>query len=673
MEVTFTLNQYKEVSKQIRAFEKKTKVKFNVTMVGATIENPKEDLFFEPAQMVFRTYNELCTVYEHVLKSLPFGAHYTLNKLSIHNLVHKPCMATLASVGDFPGLSTNSGALNRSDFPSFRFFPKTALLALKQGLVQSRSLYNNVMDLGVNAYLIYDAPVEVVEKDITYRILYGAKDLENAVVHCAAHTHKSYNYLDKGSFFFRISRNIENETNYIITNELTFDTWLVIVACLFHPKAAAQLTDGCYLNSNTAKLARIKVEKLLPKPVREVYDRFKKNSQSEFEKVQSDNILGKLLKNEVKTAVFNEVKLEPTRARYETISVEAPDFLDTVKKTMAFDDRLDIYGLIRTYADSVFKRLQAHVFNVLHDTNEKPPDPFFELKINNIPIRISRTIDNTRRYVNGHPINIIEVEQVVFRASCFNDANLYNAFLKEVSRMSLLWHDVIANGLRVKIGMLDKTSLSKESAPPEAPRLRFKKMGKDIHLILEEGRTVKIKFSKLLQKVKTLNRIINGRNYYEGYNMRQRNGIWGAEKLRTILKECATFTEVVKNADGTATTTKVELLNDDQTLFVTKLAEEAQRQAIEKSKKFLETAVKTTGAVEENFLGQPMMIVQGKLRKYAVCKADNRVYNYDAKKSICIVEPGHTVGVGFDALAARLYALKSDSVLLDKIGTLKHG
>ena len=198
----------------------------------------------------------------------------------------------------------------------------------------------------------------------------------------------------------------------------------------------------------------------------------------------------------------------------------------------------------------------------------------------------------------------------------------------------------------------------------------------------------------------------NNRYLTTGYGRRDYR--WARLKLVEILKECCTFdkkevTEVeveepvmqevekdgqkvmepVLDRKGQPKTKKVKkkdvkitqecLLTDEQAEFVGKMAEEFQKKAIERSKVFLANAVKNTGAQLIQFQGEEGYLVEGSIRKYVVNKRTNMVYNYETKGYICIVEPGHIVSVGFDALAARLYALKNDSVMVTKISTLRHG
>jgi hypothetical protein len=134
------------------------------------------------------------------------------------------------------------------------------------------------------------------------------------------------------------------------------------------------------------------------------------------------------------------------------------------------------------------------------------------------------------------------------------------------------------------------------------------------------------------------------------------------------------------NADGTHATViqsvtrerKVtrQYLTIEQASFICKEAEEFQKKALEKSKIFLETAVKVTNAVKTTLDSQDGYLVQGKTKRYFVNEKTNAVHNYDTKAYVCIVEQGHQIQLGYDALAARLYALKNDSVMTQKIGTL---
>jgi hypothetical protein len=48
-----------------------------------------------------------------------------------------------------------------------------------------------------------------------------------------------------------------------------------------------------------------------------------------------------------------------------------------------------------------------------------------------------------------------------------------------------------------------------------------------------------------------------------------------------------------------------------------------------------------------------------------------KVYDLDTKKYRCIVNDHHYQGVGYDDIAARLYALRNDAISQKHIGTLK--
>jgi len=226
---------------------------------------------------------------------------------------------------------------------------------------------------------------------------------------------------------------------------------------------------------------------------------------------------------------------------------------------------------------------------------------------------------------------------------------------------------------------------------------------------------VPIKFNDCIAKLNTLNRKTNNGYRSTGYGRRDNN--WAKTEVVNVLKECCTFDKkttnivevdepvmeevlvgdndhapensgvqlipVIDKKTGQPKTKKVKkkevvvtkecLLSDDQAAFVTKMADEFQKQALLKSQKFLADAIRNTGAKLINFQGEEGYLVEGKLRKYVVNKRTNQVSNYDTKAYICIVEPGHQVSVGGDATASRLYALKNDSVLVNRIGTLKHG
>lgn len=649
-----TLAEFKKICTAVRKLEKE-KIKFDVNFRTAYINN-RDTYVFHPSNFVLKTVKDLAIIQAH-LDNRPI--HWYEGKIEIPEKHRTPVVEQTYDV-----------ARDKATYqiPSVRFFPNGMM---------NRGLRNLT-----HVKTIVAAPPEHQIGDRTYRTVCDAAD----VYFCVDDEHKYYQYLDKGFSFVSFSN--RGKENLLITNELTLDTWLCIVLCALEPMCMKHLVNECYLPSATAKVTRAKMERIVAaSPMsNQTYTALRTTMTVEFEKSNHDAAVRGMIDGKATSCTYNDVKLTPTRASYENINIEAPDFLDTLKR-MNLNDHTDIYAIIRQYIEHKFEALQAHKFADAQDGQPAPEDPSYNLAINGLQIRISRTRDNTRRYVNDHPINIAEVEAVVFRASCFHDQNAFDAFIKEVSKMSLKWHDILANGLKVKVhpGM-SYQELRRAEPPANSPRLKFKKVGKEFFIVVGENQMAKIKFNKFITKVSTINRKTSGRSKWvydpQGRGTYiTRNGEWCATQIAEAIRECCTFpTKVIVPMDagtvGEAEGATQEVTQDvcgvtlEQSTFICRMANELQDKAIERSKVFLANAMKATGATKENWKGHEAYIVKGKLRSYAIKASDNKVYDSESGRHICIVEPGHKVGVGFDALAARLYALANDSRMTAKITTL---
>ena len=697
------LKTFKKIANQVSELEK-AGIKFDVLVRGDNEwQADAATACFEPHNFTVTSLKQLSDIQAITNKTVSLSD--STNKVAIAGLTPTACVKEMRALIQ----EIKAKPLLKLGLNTFKFF--------------SDGTRYHFYDFAIS--MITDAPTEQTEDGVTYRYI-GDK---NTCKYCIPDTHELYNYLDRGFFFCNVVKQ-NSKAQLIITNELTLDTFLCMLLCWIQPTFIKQLTNGCYINANQAKLLRVKFEKDL-KEYKVNYDSVKAAALKEYETTANSNIMQRVAEGKIPHATYNNIKFTKDSATYETISIKANDLLTVLQSYVAFDDRTDIYTIIRDYVRYVIAQLDnedlAHGAIMPVATGDAAVDEKamakylakaakavvveHEFSINGIPLVLKRTSENTRRYVNGVMINRIEVEEVVFQASCYEVADTYDKFVKSVSKMSLKWHNALSNGVPMKIhGNMTWEEYRNPLAPAVCPRIRFTKDDKDFKLVVgESGETVKIKFNECLKKLATLNRQTSN-SYGGGYG--RRDHTWAQSKLVTLLKECCTFDvktittttvdeqvydnlvdaegkptgekQALVNPDGTmmikkvkkknVVVTKVCTLSDDQAKFVGKMADEFFKKALEKSKLALANAVKNTGATLVQFNGEEAYLVQGALRKYAVIKSNNRVYDYERKSYVCIVDSGHHVQVGFDALAGRLYALKNDSVMVNKIGTLRtHG
>jgi hypothetical protein len=113
------------------------------------------------------------------------------------------------------------------------------------------------------------------------------------------------------------------------------------------------------------------------------------------------------------------------------------------------------------------------------------------------------------------------------------------------------------------------------------------------------------------------------------------------------------------------------LITRDDILDILSVVKDSKKEAIERSRIFMETAVKLTKAELVEFMGKRAYKVQGSLRTYAIVIENAKVYDFETKQYRCIVNDSHYDGAGYDDVATRLLALKNDSVMQSSVSTLR--
>ncbi len=509
--------------------------------------------------------------------------------------------------------------------------------------------------------------------DRTYRTLSNGVN----VLLCVNEQDPIYVAVDKGHIL--ISNNTNNGFS-LITNLLTLDVNIIIMALHLVPNLAT-LIPNKFINGNNTKLLMMQLEKAMPAKLQANYREYKQLLTRNFEQYSQKMMVNQLKNSEVGSVTINDIKFTHTKAEYNEISIEAPELAKKVFAVVNPTEHFDIYRIISQYCTLVEKD-----FEVLATVEKAGVTAFseaksFKLKINGIPLEVSVTTENTRRYINGQLIKKDELLKTLFRASCYQDAKQFNNFLGEVSHMSLQVRDVLANGLPVKVTFDPHTHL--RGYTPEAfveelkkfPRLKFEKSeGKFYFIVDKETKAHVSKFVELINKIEQVNFLTNDgwvSGYYGGD--KKRDGAWCTDQVRQLLIQY-TVPTVKKTKDPV-----VQVVNQASPLTAAMLdkvfaAMESDRQkAIKRSEELLNDIIKDTGAKVTRYKDIEGYEVTGTLRKYFVQKGTNTVYNAETGRSICIVDNQHNVGVGFDATAARLLALKNDSVSINKIGTLRNG
>jgi hypothetical protein len=558
----------------------------------------------------------------------------------------------------------------------------TDILPKDSGRFKSLKLEPETTGKQYRPAIIQNDPIETTKGDYTYRFLGGKALGDNApyLYVLARNDEPLYDYLDKGFFYKQLTHTTKSgdvELLNVVSDEYNVNTAKIFMMLTMQPALVEMLQDGCFINSYEAEMLCLRMAKKMDKAYKTDYDLLSQNIETDYKKNTTLLVVGKLLSGDVERTTINSIQLSKTSATYDHVSIEADDLLTVLYKNLDFNSEFDIYTIVDVYSRHVLKQLEIE--KVADPVNEEEGKLIKEVptfKINNISI--SASVSSThQRYVNKQRINKEEISKVIYRASCHRNAEDYTLFLKSISKMSMKWHDVVANGLGVKIHSTITAAEYTQALPgPAAPTLNFEldKADKCVKLVVSKDRKVKISLAKLVKKVESLNdRTDNGwirsRVWTSAYSYRSYG--WCQEQLVHILIEAATFITDFVDAEGRKVERKEVLLTKDDIIKVLEVANEAKKAVIEKSKEFLKMAVDLTGAEEIVFMNEKAYKVTGAMRSYVVIMKNAKVYDYETKQYRCIVNDHHYAGAGYDDVAARLLALKNDGVMQTVITTLK--
>jgi hypothetical protein len=575
------------------------------------------------------------------------------NKLSINSLEQKGTKkeqnilkgTPAEKAGHVERIDINNSTRLASIHESFKFIPKTAA-----------NIYF--------PYVLNLAPLEVMEGNHTFRIIhalsggYGHSTPE--IFHISRDDDPGYDYLDKGFYIDDVVEAVgkTKETRHlIVADQLDINTVHIFALCQIQPKLVHLLPPGNFIQASNAQMTRLRMEKKLEEKHKAHYA----GVHAAFEKDYQDNttllLLNKLRAGEIDKTVLNDIAFTKTSVTYNQIKIEAEDLMSVIYSQLNFGREYDIYSIAELYA--------KHIESQLNNFVVVP-----EFKINGF--NIAPTIVNNVRRINGKRINKDEISQAIYRASCHHSQEEYDLFLKRISKMSLLRHDILANGLAIKIHEnMDGSELSKGRPSPGAPSIKFfiDPAERRIKLKTDSPEGCRVKLGELIDKVRVINKKTNG-NWCRSSG-EVRNYRWARKQLARTLRECTTFPKESINEDGTRRIEHIVGISDADIKKLIDAADALKKAAIQRSKDFLATAVKFTKAQKIKFLEKEAYLVEGALRKYAVILETAKVYDYDTKQYRCIVNDQHFRGVGYDDIAARLYALKNDSVMQKKISTLQ--
>lgn len=520
------------------------------------------------------------------------------------------------------------------------------------------------------------------------------------VFFCANDGNPIYNYLDNGHILLFTKQNGKDFA--LVLSQLTVETAYLAALFYYSPALVIQNMAVPFCTPVQARTILFKLEKLLTGDEKRNYTVSKGKIEKEFNDNGSNVLIAKLYKEELVEVTINEVKITKDSFSYETVSLKHEGLAKKVFSTLDPDSPFDIYGLVNHWASLVEKEM-SEPFN-LEKAKESKLSRRIDFSINGIPISVTMESENTRRWVNGNAIKKDELTQVLNRATCHTDAEEYERFLKSVTHQSLEVHDILANGLPIHIRgdqshdvdyyHTDKFKVEKH-LPFKYPKMYFRRKDDKYYLIVKspeldkerakisaalskeeveqeentgEEQLVCLKsFVGFVRRMGVYNRQRDGGTDYNLMHGHTRNDLWISAMIKHTIRE-----HTIKDEVGANVLTRVT--DDMFDLFIT-AAEKARKKAAAKSEELLKKVTKelninkldwSAKGSNETMSGYEVI---GKLSSYFVNEVDNRVWNMKTGRYVCIVNSGE-MGAGKDALIARLYALKNDSIMAAKINTL---
>lgn len=526
--------------------------------------------------------------------------------------------------------------------------------------------------------MLIHAPYERVENGNTYRIIMNGYRHHNQVNVLMCHTsdEPQYNYMDQGMHIFSYRPKNTQKIKNIFFKQPSITFYKITCILPFLPADAADLfQDGCYFNPKQEKLLLMGLEKRLgqiaPEQMRlnnqvATYASYVTALQRRWLASAENRLTQEFIAGKRDTLEKNGVLYKKNEVSYEGLSIRCEDMRD-IFNTGFFNwaSEYDIYGLLSVVANWA-----------QYKANTTP----YTVTVNGMPIPITITTYN-RTQVLGHAINKDEVSAVLQRALCFKELDKYTDLVKSVSKMSLLVHDALANGIALRWRKLPENTADsgrsffqrdKQDGFKNNPRLKFVRENNKFYVLAGEEQTTKVHipyFVGFVRRLQRINNRIDGHYYYrDGRNYASAEHLIIAELVRS------TKGKPMQVVDGeTGLTTEVQRpgqLTEQQARELLYAVDTVTVKAIAKAELFLANIVAKVGAVKTTRGGIEGYTVQGKKTTYFVETATNKVCHNETGAYICIVDNDHGIRLGCDELATRLMALKNDERSVAKITTL---
>ena len=419
-----------------------------------------------------------------------------------------------------------------------------------------------------------------------------------------------YNYIDECRLFhdkyflWDIQR---EDVNTKILDKIGYDRDFVLVDSEMYRQAERRLSN---------KVRKEEEENALQKEL-------SKQAEKQLENLDKTPFVFCGIKFSKDCIEYNNQKLAGTwsgKEEYNSIN----SFRDFIKRFVSFEkDNLDFNYLLESFCFVVESRDSfAGILGTV------PVELRREASKNNMDMISRRTL------LNGIRVNKDDVESLLCRAICFDNAEDYNQMLRKVSRCNLSFHDLLANGLRFKY---EDAFLEEE----KEKMLHFPVVRKkNINFMLANGKEYRISDTNklLLSSV-------------------QRKRAWHRIDMEHVMN---LLIDVLKVDAG-------------EVAEIFEAGLEEYREAMKRSKELLDNTIKVLGIKQLSVNDEEGYLITGKSGKQYFLTREVKVYEYRENKLgryICIVDKSISREVHNDKLVSRMFALANDELVAKEIYTI---
>ena len=362
-------------------------------------------------------------------------------------------------------------------------------------------------------------------------------------------------------------------------------------------------------------------------------EKFRKESQEKQALIVKEKIQEAISTR--KTVVINDVVFSSKGIEYAGQRLQS----DVISSFALLERFLAYSGVNSLNFDSIYTFFFDALKQAIYDFSHRPRN--INCFLGTLPVILGykkTKIGSTQALIEGIRINLSEISPILEKATCFDEIEDYRQLVKNISKCSLRFHELLSNGIKFQVFDGYLRGILTGTLPLIRRKNRF--------FLCIGNKDYSIK------NINRLLRIENLREYSSGIS--ELISIFGDKKI-------------------------IEIDNFDTIAEIILLGRTEYQKKLQQQQEFLDRTVRTLELENQtrtvNGYAKDGYIVKGKLRNYFVTLPSSEtekpeVYRENDNSYICIVDK--TLGQsGIRSFVNRVYALKNDSVIAKTIDSLK--